>query len=108
MRDLFGLDERAQQDTELAFLTTVHDNAEQAMVESILRGEQIPYLMKERGSGSAVKIIAGFSMFGTDFYVPQPCVEQAKALIEPDPELVAQANAENEANGIDPDGEENE
>lgn len=84
---IFGLDRpsRHSEDTEL--LTTVYDNGQLAIIRSILDGADIPYLYKERGSGSSVKIITGFSMFGTDIFVRREDLEAAKALIEAsDPE----------------------
>ena len=67
---LFGLDQpkRAEDGTEL--LTTVNDNIQLSMVRSLLEAESIPYLVRERGSGSAVKIVMGVSSFGSDVYVP--------------------------------------
>ena len=92
MDRLFGLDEECPHDEDLALLTTVYDNVSQSVLESILRGEKIPYLIKERGSGSSVKIIAGYSMFGTDFFVRKEMLDQAKELLQamadPDAEFV--------------------
>ena len=66
---LFGLDRVSPHDDTLALLTTVYDSTQLAVLESILRDAEIPYMVKERGSGSSVKIITGFSMFGTDLFV---------------------------------------
>lgn len=82
MRDtLFGL-ESASPEEGTALLTTVHGDAERALVCGILEGEQIPYLAKDRGSGGAVRVITGFSMFGTDLFVPTERLEQARAVLE--------------------------
>lgn len=86
MDRFFGLDKVSYHDRGLALLTTVHDNVELAIIRSILEGENIPFLYKERGSGGAVKVIAGFSMYGTDVFVPEELLETAKALITPDPD----------------------
>lgn len=80
---LFGLDRVSHHDDELALLTTVYDNTLLSVFESILRDAEIPYLIKERGSGSAVKIITGFSMFGTDLFVRKEHLELATELITP-------------------------
>ena len=83
MKDiLFGLDGPAKYDENLELLTTVYDNVELSILRSILEGENIPYLIRERGSGSSVRIIAGFSMFGTDVFVPKTIVGQAKEILE--------------------------
>ena len=80
---LFGLDRVSPHDKNAALLATVRDNVQLAVVRSLLEGAEIPYMIKERGSGSSVKIIAGFSMFGTDIFVPIDRLEEATALITP-------------------------
>ena len=83
MDALFGLDHASRQGEGLALLTTVYDRAPLMIVESILRDAEIPYLAKERGSGTTVKVIAGYSMFGTDIFVPEELLETALELITP-------------------------
>lgn len=80
---LFGLDRVSPHDDSLALLTTVYDSVQLAVLESILRDADIPYLVKERGSGSSVKIITGFSMFGTDLFVRSEHLALATELITP-------------------------
>ena len=83
MKDfLFGLDGPARHDEDVELLTTVYDNMELSILRSVLEGENIPYLLKERGSGSSVRIIMGFSMYGTDVFVPKEIFEQAKEVLE--------------------------
>lgn len=83
MKDfLFGLDQPAKYDKDLELLTTVYDNVELSVLRSVLEGEGIPYLARERGSGSSVRIIAGFSMYGTDILVPKTVIEQAREVLE--------------------------
>ena len=74
---LFGLDKAkpAEEGTEL--LVTVYDNVQLSMVRSLLEAESIPYMIRERGSGSAVKIVMGVSSFGSDVYVPTSKIEEA-------------------------------
>ena len=60
-----------------AVLVTVYDNVQLSMVRSLLEAESIPYLIRERGSGSAVKIVMGVSSFGSDVYVPASKLEEA-------------------------------
>ena len=79
---LFGLDKHATPDKDTAFLTTVHDNVELEIIRDILAEEGIPCRSCERGSGSAVKIITGYSMYGSDIYVPVAALEQAQALLD--------------------------
>ena len=83
MDSFFGLDKVSAHDENLELLTTVYDQPSQMIIESILRDAEIPYLMKERGSGTAVKVITGFSMFGTDIFVLREQLETATELITP-------------------------
>ncbi len=80
--DIFGLDKPAACDEYTAHLTTVHDPAELSIVRSILDSEKIPYRVRERGSGGMVKVIAGYSMYGTDIFVPKELEESAKELLD--------------------------
>lgn len=79
---LFGLDKPAAADKNTALLTTVHDNVELEIIRDILAEEGIPCQSRERGSGSAVKIITGYSMYGSDVYVPVAALERAQELLE--------------------------
>ena len=95
MKDfLFGLDGPAKFDEDLELLTTVYDNVELSILRSVLEGEKIPYMIRERGSGSSVRIITGFTMYGTDVFVPKTIVEQAKEVLE------AYRNAESIADDV--------
>ncbi len=82
MDTFFGLDKVSAHDENTAHLTTVHNPVELSIVQSILEGEGIPYVVRDRGSGNVVKVIAGYSMFGSDIFVPTAMEEQAKALLE--------------------------
>ena len=79
----FGLDRVSHHDESLALLTTVYDHSLLIILESILKDAEIPYLKKERGSGTSMKVIAGFSAFGTDLFVLKEHLETAQALIAP-------------------------
>ena len=83
MDSLFGLERPVPHDEALAHLTTVYDTTLLPILEGILRDAEIPYLKKERGSGSSVKIITGFSLFGTDLFVLKEHLETATALVTP-------------------------
>ena len=83
MDSFFGLDHAAKPDEGMELLTTVYDNAQRIIVESILQDAEIPYLIKERGSGSMMKIIAGYSIFGTDIFVLCEHLDAATELITP-------------------------
>ncbi len=83
MSDLFGLERphKISDGDEVSRLMTVYDVAVLGIVRGLLEDENIPYLVRERGTGSAMRILIGFSQFGTDVYVPTDALETAKALI---------------------------
>lgn len=103
--DLFGLDKAAKHPEGLLLLTTVYDNVELAIIRSILEGAEIPYLIKERGAGSSVKIIMGYSTCGTDIFVRKEDLDTAAELIAPDEEGedIPDGGTQDENNG-DTDG----
>ena len=76
----FGLDKPAS-DENLVLLRTFHDDVSVMMAEEVLRDEEIPFLKKDRGSGSAVRLITGYSMYGTDILVAPEDLEKASALM---------------------------
>ena len=82
MDSFFGLDTPAKGDQDSALLTTTHDSVEREIICSILNAEEIPYRVVERGSGAMVKMLAGYSMFGSDIFVPTALLEQATALLD--------------------------
>ena len=98
MDSIFGLDSANNSSEDLELLTTVYDEISLACVKSILRDAEIPYLVKQRGSGSSVRIIAGYSIFGADIFVLRETLETAQALIAPvdEDELVEEAEETNE------------
>ena len=61
---------------------TAYSSEELAVVLSILDDAQIPYLTKERGAGGAAKVIMGFNMYGTDVYVLEQQLKEAKAIFD--------------------------
>ena len=82
MDRFFGLDKVSAHDENCELLVTVNDNVALSVLRSILDGESIPYLIRERGSGRSVKIIAGYSMFGTDILVPKTMLDAATELLD--------------------------
>ena len=96
MADLFGLDKVSAHDEELELLTTAYDPTYLAIVKSILEDAKIPFLTKDRGSGAAVRVIMGYSMFGTDVFVPRELLETASELIAPPENEETEENEEDE------------
>lgn len=86
MDRIFGLDHSHPQYEELELLTTVYNQPELLIVQGLLTDAEIPFLIKERGTGSSMKIITGFSIFGTDVYVLRDQLELATELLSALPE----------------------
>lgn len=80
---LFGLerDHRIASGEDVSLLTTVRDVAMLGIVRGLLEDAGIPYLVHERATGSAMRIMTGFSLFGTDIFVPSAALETARGLI---------------------------
>ena len=98
MDRIFGLDKAARVDEGLELLMTVFSSEERAVVESILKDAEIPHLAKARGAGGAVNVITGFNMYGTDIFVPDSKLEEARAIFDPSniaQELDDSENSEN-------------
>ncbi len=95
MDRIFGLDHSHPQNKDLELLVTVYSQPELLIVQSILSDAEIPFLIKERGTGSSMKIITGFSVFGTDIYVLRDQLELATELLSAIPEE-EEATAETE------------
>ena len=100
MADLFGLDKVSAHDEELELLTTAYDPTYLAIVKSILEDAKIPFLTKDRGSGAAVRVIMGYSMFGTDIFVLKEHFDAASELIAT-PEDEGEEIEENEEKDCD-------
>ena len=81
MDPIFGLD-NAHREEGMELLTTTHDDVELAILSSILEDEKIPFLTHDRGGGSSVRIITGYSMYGTDILVPSQVLERAKEILQ--------------------------
>ena len=82
MDRIFGLDHASEQGSGIVLLTTVHDDVEKNLLCGILEEEEIPYLLKDRGSGEVVRILSGFSLYGSDIFVPSELFEKANELLD--------------------------
>lgn len=81
---LFGLD-KPEKTTEKTgvLLTTAYGNEELAAIEALLRSADIPYRLSDRGAGGVVRVISGYTMYGTDVYVREQDVQTAQELLSP-------------------------
>ncbi|MBE6555508.1 MAG: DUF2007 domain-containing protein [Ruminococcaceae bacterium] len=80
MDRFFGLDRAALEGSELRLLATLYDDILVEMYEALLKEEGIPFLRKDRSGGTAMRILMGNNLQGTDLYVPAERFEQAQAL----------------------------
>ena len=80
--DIFGLSKPKKVDDGMSLLTTTHDEIELTIIKSILDGEEIPYMVGDRGVGGAMRVISGYSMFGTDVFVPTDYLESATEILD--------------------------
>lgn len=81
MDRLFGLDKVSAHSADTELLVTVYDEIEKTLICGILADEQIPYLCRDRGSGEMTRILAGYSSFGCDIFVPKAAHEKASELL---------------------------
>ena len=79
MDRFFGLDHPVTPDG-LVLLRTFYDPVSISIAEEALRDGKILYVEKDRGGGGAMRIIAGFSMCGVDFFVDPSDEERAAEL----------------------------
>ncbi len=68
---------------DLVVLRTVENEFEMNMITAILKDNEIPFLVKNKGSGSYMRIITGSSPFRTDIMVDKKSFEDAMELIIP-------------------------
>jgi len=81
---LFGLDKpQKPADPTSVLLTTAYGNEELAAIEALLRSADIPYRLCDRGAGGIVRVISGYTMYGTDVFVREEDVQTARELLTP-------------------------
>ena len=95
MDSFFGFDRVSAHDDNVELLFTIYEPSELMVVESVLKDAQIPYMCKDRGAGGMMKIVAGYSVFGTDVFVLKEHIDTARAIFE-SAEFVYEDDAEAE------------
>ncbi len=84
LKKLFGLEKNtAASEDAVGYVTTVHGNAELAVAESLLRDAEIAYRLIDRDAGGVTRLVAGYTMYGTDILVRPENVETARELLAP-------------------------
>ena len=66
----------------LVKLITVYNNYELGIIEGILKDNKIPYLVKEVGANSYMKIVTGAILNATDIMIEESQLEKAKELTD--------------------------
>lgn len=108
MDAFFGLNKTHPGVKNVKLLTTVYDNGSFAIIRSLLDGENIPYITKDRGAGEVVKILTGMPLFGTDIYVPEDCYDFAVELITANEEFCGEEDDDGLSIDMDNDYESDE
>jgi len=67
---------------DLVLLATVNNSMELNFIKNLLDENEIPYMIKDHGSGGYMRIASGFSIYGTDILVEKSMYEKAKSIIE--------------------------
>ena len=67
-------------------LVTVSNTMEANIVESLLKSYDIPVMKKHRESGGYIEIYMGMTNFGIDIYVTESLFQNAKEILESQPE----------------------
>ncbi len=66
----------------LVLLRTLYNEFELGMITSLLEDNNIPFIVKDYGSGGYMRIISGGSPFRTDIMVDEAAYETANKLLE--------------------------
>lgn len=69
-------------DINIIKLRSISNEIELGMIKEILKDNNIPYIVKDYGSGGYMRIISGGSLFGTDIMVKEADFDKANSLLE--------------------------
>lgn len=67
---------------ELVLLKTINNNYELGLIKSILEENQIPYIVKDRGTGGYMRIISGDSLYETEILVDKLVLDKANSILD--------------------------
>ena len=85
---------------ESCFLMTVSDQLQAQLLEGLLSQADIPFFTKDKVSGDFMKVLSGYSLYGTDIYIDKRDYEKAKELVDA---FFAQPEASDEADLVPPE-----
>lgn len=69
-------------DIQLVLLRTANNNFELDLITNLLEDNNIPYVLKDHGSGGYMRIIGGSSIYGTDILVDEGFFERANEILD--------------------------
>ena len=72
----------SDKDIQLILLKSVNNNFDLGMVTNILEENKIPFILKDPGAGSYMRIISGQSFSGTNIYVEEASFERAVEILK--------------------------
>jgi hypothetical protein len=70
------------EEIEMVLLRTTNNNYELDLIKNLLEDANIPYLIKERGIGSYMRMISGDSMYGTHIFIEGKLLEKAETVLD--------------------------
>lgn len=79
--NLYGTRKDIKMMEELELLITANTEYEIGVISNILEDNNIPFVIKDAGSGGYMRIYSGSSIYGTDILVRKDFLEKAKDLI---------------------------
>ena len=71
-----------EKDLELVVLKFINNEYELQLTKSLLEDNEIPFIIKDQGSGGYMRIIGGSSMYKTEVLVAESMFEKAKAILD--------------------------
>lgn len=69
-------------DINIVKLRSISNEVELGIIKAILDDNNIPYIVKDYGSGGHMRIITGSSPFNTDIMVEEADFDKANSLLE--------------------------
>lgn len=73
---------KENQEINLKTLIKTSDRIMLSLIESILKENGIPYILKDKGTGGYLKIITGASIYDTEVLVSDKDFEKARELVD--------------------------
>lgn len=70
------------EELQLVKLTTIKDEYELNLLKSILEDNNIPFIVKDYGTGGYMRMITGSSLDRTDILVEKSMFENAKSILD--------------------------